>query len=211
MEVTGIQNLAVRAHTGTNPSEGAIAGSDPQTRSKGQAIPICLGPLDKPVFDERFAAPRGDRQFIEGPKELNSCGMGSVLEHIIRSAQKYGAKSKVYNTPKAMTTSLDSNLPYPIGTGTVYSAGEQSTNSRNRSNSQQRSAGQVSSSKHQLQRGTSRTPHSSGDTSQLRNLVNHPDERTFGLFFHHQTSTCTENVKFRAVKVVLRPGTSSAQ
>ena len=29
--------------------------------------------------------------------------------------------------------------------------------------------------------------------------------------FHHQTSTCTENVKFRAVNVYLLPGTSSGQ
>ena len=83
--VTGTQDPAVRALTGETPPEGAIAWSNRQTRSKGQAIPVCLGPLDKPVFDERFAVPTVDRQFIEGPKEQKSRGVVSALEHIVRS------------------------------------------------------------------------------------------------------------------------------
>ena len=63
------QNPAVSALTGETLLEGAIAGRDRQTRPKGQAILVCLGPLDKPVFDERFAVPTNDRQFVEGPKE----------------------------------------------------------------------------------------------------------------------------------------------
>ena len=52
LEVTGTQNLAVRDLTGMTPPEGAIAGSDRQTHSKGQANPICLGPIDKPVIGQ---------------------------------------------------------------------------------------------------------------------------------------------------------------
>ena len=32
-----------------------------------------------------------------------------------------------------------------------------------------------------------------------------------GLLFHHHTSTCIENVKFREVNVDLLPGTSSGK
>ena len=57
-ESHGTHNLAPRALTDLALVEGATAWSDRQTRSKGQAVPVCLGPLDKSIFDERFAVPR---------------------------------------------------------------------------------------------------------------------------------------------------------
>ena len=63
-ESHGTHNLAPRALTDLTLVEGATAGSDRQTRSKEQAVPVCLGPLDKPIFDERFAVPRARDCFM---------------------------------------------------------------------------------------------------------------------------------------------------
>ena len=88
------QNPAVRTLTELSLVEGATGGSDRQTRSKGQAVPVCLGPLDKPICIERFAVPIGDEQFIEGTKELYDSGKTPALRHIVKSAQRYGTRSK---------------------------------------------------------------------------------------------------------------------
>ena len=69
LELHGTQNPTARALTDLALVEGANAGSDNQTRLKGQAVLLCLGPLDKPIFDKRFAVPRGNTKIIEGSKE----------------------------------------------------------------------------------------------------------------------------------------------
>ena len=89
-ESLGTRSPAVRALTELSLAEGATAGSYRQTRSRGQAVPVCLGPLDKPIFDERFAVPIGDKQFIEGTKELHDSGKTPALRHIVKSAQRCG-------------------------------------------------------------------------------------------------------------------------
>ena len=111
----GRRNPAARAPNDLTLAEGATAWSDCQTRSKGQAVPVCLGPLDKPIFDQIFAVP-----FIEGLKELYDSVITPALRHIVRSAQKYGTESKIHKTPKAMVIRL----------GTFYSSDNQSIGGR---------------------------------------------------------------------------------
>ena len=176
---TGTQDPAGRALTGGALPEGAIAGSDRQTCSKGQAIPVCLGPLDKPFFDERFAAPTVDRQFIEGPKEQKSSEVVSALEHIVRSARKHRTESRVNTTPQVTAASPNSNLPYPIGTRAFYSTDERSRRIEEGDTAREWSTGQASSSV--PARGASCTPHSPGTPHYLRNPGNLPGESTVGL------------------------------
>ena len=140
---------------------------------------MCLGPLDKPVFDERFATPTVDRQFIEGPKKQKSRGVVSALEHIVRSAQKHGTESRIYKTPQATAASPNTSLPYPIGTGAFYTTGERLSRRGEEATTRRWSAGRASSSTHT--QGTSWTRHSSGTPSHLRNPVNLPDEGTVGV------------------------------
>ena len=45
-ELHGTQNPTARALSNLTLTGGATAGSDRQTRSKGQAVPECLGPLN---------------------------------------------------------------------------------------------------------------------------------------------------------------------
>ena len=99
-ELHGTQNPAARALNDLSLAEGATAGSDRQTRSKGQAVPVCLSPLHKPIFDKRFAVPKGDKQFIEGSKERHDSDRTPALRHIVKSAQRYGTKSKIHKLPR---------------------------------------------------------------------------------------------------------------
>ena len=110
--------------------EGATAGSDRQTHSKGQAVPVCLGPLDKPIFDKRFGVPRGDKQFIEGSKELHDSGITPAIRQIVKSAQRYGTKSKIHKTPEASVSSLEGGLLYPIRQSIFYPADDPSIGGR---------------------------------------------------------------------------------
>ena len=171
LELHGTQNPAARALTDLTLAKGATAGSERQTRSKGQAVLVCLEPLVKRIFDERFAVPRGNEQFIEGSKELYDSGIIPALSHTVRSAQTYGTKSKIHKTPEASVSNSEGSLPYPIRMSISYSpddpliGGPQPPLSR--------SAERPSPSEH---RGAaSQTPHSSGQAAHLTNLVNPPD------------------------------------
>ena len=125
-ESLGMQNPVVRALTELSLAEGATAGSDRQTRSKGQAVPVCLGPFDKPIFDERFVVPIGDEQFIEGTNKLYDSGKTPALRHIVKSAQRCGARSKIHQTPKTSVSSSEGDLPYPIRSSIFYTADDPS-------------------------------------------------------------------------------------
>ena len=175
---TGANKPAVKDPTAVSPTEGSVVGSDRQTRSRGQAIPVCLGPLDKPVFDERFATPIGEGQFIEESKEQKSSGIVSALEHIVRSAQRHRTDSKLFKTPQATATSPSTSLPYPIGPSTFYTSDER-VRRREESVVGRRGTGQVDSST--PVRGASWTPPSSGNPDHLTNPVNLPDESIHGL------------------------------
>ena len=125
-ESLGTQNPAARALTEQSLAEGATAGSNRQTRSKGQAVPVCVGPLDKPIFDKRFAVPIGDEQFIEGTKELYDSGKTPAPRHIVKSAQNYGTRSKIHQTPPASVSNSKGGLPYPIRPSIFYRADDPS-------------------------------------------------------------------------------------
>ena len=161
-------------------AEGATAGSDRQTRSKGQAVPVGLGPLDKHVFDERFAVPKGDKQFIEGSKELYDSSITPALRHIVRSAQRYGTKSKIHKTPKGTVSSSEGSLPYPIRLSTFYPVDDPSIGGRQPcSANPAQSTEQLSPSEDQG--SASQTPHSSGRATHLTNPVNPLDESVHDL------------------------------
>ena len=45
--------------------------------------------------------PIGDKHFTEGTKELYDSGKTPALRHIVKSAQRYGTRSKIHKTPEA--------------------------------------------------------------------------------------------------------------
>ena len=179
-ESLGTQNPAVRALTELSLAEGATAGSDRQTRSKGQAVPVCLGPLDKPIFDERFAVPIGDEQFIEGTKELYDSGKTPAPRHIVKSALRCGARSKIHQTPTTSVSSSEGDLPYPIRPSIFYTADDPSIGEQ-RSSSAKPSQSQEHTSPHRQRGAADRTSHSSGRATHLKNQVNPPDESVLDL------------------------------
>ena len=151
-ELHGPRNPEARALTDLTLAEGATARSNHQTRSKEQAVPVCLGPLDKPIFDERFAVPRGDKQFIKGPKELHESGITPALRHIVRSTQRYGTKSKIHKTSEASVSSLAGSPPYPIRPSIFYPVDDPSI-----AGQQPSSADPAQSTEHRANRSFTRT------------------------------------------------------
>ena len=179
-ELLGAQDPAVTALTELSLAEGATAGSECQTCSKGQAVPVYLGPLDKPIFDERFAVPIGDKQFIEGTKELYDSGKTPALRHIVKSAQRYGTKSKIHKTPEASVSSPEGRLPYPIRPSIFYTADDLSIGGQ-RSRSTNPTQGKEQVSPFQQRRTADRTSQSSGRASHLTKMVNPPDQSVLDL------------------------------
>ena len=75
--------------------------------------------------------PTGDEQFIEGSKELYDSGKTPALRHIVKSAQRYGTRSKLHKT-RALVSSSEGGLPYPIRPSIFYMADDPSIGGQQR-------------------------------------------------------------------------------
>ena len=136
--------------------------------------------MDKPIFDERFAVPIGDEQFIGGTKELYDSGKTPALRHIVKSAQRYGTRSKIHKTPEASVGSSEGGLPYPIRPSIFYTADDPSIGGQ-QSRSTNPTQGKEQTSPFQQRRTADQTSQSSGRASHLTKLVNPPDESVLDL------------------------------